>query len=531
MWQSTAARLVIQATFVVHLLAAWAVASTSAQSRASKDALALNATPPATPQRLIFIHHSTGENWLADDNGGLGTALRDNNYYVSDTNYGWGPDEIGSRTDIGNWYEWFLSASSSRYMAALFNESGQWASYSRLPAEQDPGGPNTIVMFKSCFPNSALQGDPHTDPPSIDSNPLRGQDAYSEYHTVANARGIYMALLSYFATQLDKLFVVIAAPPLSDPTYSSNARFFNQWLYNDWLKDYPHNNVAVFDFFDVLTTNGGSRTTNDLGRATGNHHRYLGGVIQHIINGDTDDNPNVLEYASGDDHPSKAGSLKATGEYLPLLNIFWHCWKGDGACPKSGAANVTVPQAPTGLIATGTGSRTVVVTWDDTSSDEAEFVVSRHKGMDSPLWVDGYRTLGAGTHGFTDNAAQKNPTKMTYSYTVKACNTGGCSESTAEAMVPFVPIKVKATRTASGQVQVTWEASSDNQSGFRVYGRKAPCKKDGWEIVADVNTTETAWVNDGLEAGVKYSYKMVAYTRSGGSEGISMFSKCVSTKA
>ena len=29
---------------------------------------------------LILIHHSCGENWLADGNGGLGLALRDNNY-------------------------------------------------------------------------------------------------------------------------------------------------------------------------------------------------------------------------------------------------------------------------------------------------------------------------------------------------------------------------------------------------------------------------------------------------------------------
>ncbi|MCL5957721.1 MAG: hypothetical protein M1358_00130, partial [Chloroflexi bacterium] len=55
--------------------------------------------PAGKPVRLIFIHHSTGENWLADDNGGLGLALRDHNYFVSDTNYGWGPDSIGDTTD------------------------------------------------------------------------------------------------------------------------------------------------------------------------------------------------------------------------------------------------------------------------------------------------------------------------------------------------------------------------------------------------------------------------------------------------
>ena len=39
-----------------------------------------NPNPPTTPVKLMFIHHSTGENWLSDDNGRLGIALRDNNY-------------------------------------------------------------------------------------------------------------------------------------------------------------------------------------------------------------------------------------------------------------------------------------------------------------------------------------------------------------------------------------------------------------------------------------------------------------------
>ena len=35
-------------------------------------------------------------------------------------------------------------------MTALFNESGQNSSYTRLFA--DPDGENTIILFKSCFP-------------------------------------------------------------------------------------------------------------------------------------------------------------------------------------------------------------------------------------------------------------------------------------------------------------------------------------------------------------------------------------------
>ena len=41
---------------------------------------AVNTAPPASPVKLVFIHHSTGEAWLADGHGGLGDALRQNNY-------------------------------------------------------------------------------------------------------------------------------------------------------------------------------------------------------------------------------------------------------------------------------------------------------------------------------------------------------------------------------------------------------------------------------------------------------------------
>ena len=81
-------------------------------------------TPPEFPVKLIFIHHSTGENWLADGYGNLGRRLAVNNYFVSDTNYGWGPNGIGDRTDIINWREWFRSNKTPRYLEALFNESG-----------------------------------------------------------------------------------------------------------------------------------------------------------------------------------------------------------------------------------------------------------------------------------------------------------------------------------------------------------------------------------------------------------------------
>ena len=286
----------------------------------------LNPNPPASPVKLIFIHHSTGEGWLVDDTGQLALELMDNNYFVSDTNYGWGPDSIGDRTDIGNWHDWYLSSSRDTYLAALYAESDEHSSYTRMA--DDPGGTNEIIMFKSCFPNSNISGNPGDAPLAKGlENLLYGQDCYSEYHTVANIKGLYRDLLDYFSTRQDKLFILIVSPPLiqaeTTAGQAANARAVANWLINDWLDSYAYSNVKTFDYFNVLTSNGGSRTINDLNKSAGNHHRYWNSAIQHIQTVAS----NYSAYGSGDSHPTAAGHRKATGEFVPLLNIWYNAWK------------------------------------------------------------------------------------------------------------------------------------------------------------------------------------------------------------
>lgn len=375
----------------------------------------LNADPPAQPTRLIFVHHFTGENLLADDNGGLGIALKNNRYYTSDTNYGWGPDGIGDLTDIGHWWLWFRGPRSAVILKALFAERGQNALYCRLPVA--PAGPNSIILFKSCFPNSALQGKPLAAIPPIASNPLKGQDSGSSAHTVANAKGIYVSLLDYFRTRQDKLFVVLTAPPLSDPSYSANARIVNEWLTTTWLKNYPYHNVAVFDFYNTLTTNGGNPNLNDLGKATGNHHRWWAGLIQHKTNGDNDANPNVLEYPSGDDHPSRAGNLKAVAEFLPWLNVQYHCWQGTGGCSSA---------RPSATTARAISATQIELSWQDNSLDEAQFLIERKPqgcGV-AGAWTQ-VAAVARNTRVFTQAGLAAN---TIYAYRVRASNSRGYSD-------------------------------------------------------------------------------------------------------
>ena len=88
---------------------------------------------------------------------------------------------------------------------------------------------------------------------------------------------------------------------------------------SDWLDGYAHKNVFVFDYYNVLTSNGGSADKNDLNQSGGNHHRWWNGRVQHSKTGSS----NFLAYPTGDSHPSAAGDKKATDEFVPLLNYYY----------------------------------------------------------------------------------------------------------------------------------------------------------------------------------------------------------------
>ncbi len=304
--------------------AGWLAAQAAPPERPpAAGAEADNPNPPERPVRLIFIHHSSGGYWLADDFGGLGQRLSDTNYFVSDITYGWtvNGDAIGDRTDIGNWWEWLGNGRRGAVLSALYTEAAQtdsFGTYARRAQNPAPVGVNEIILLKSCFPNSDVQS-PDSPIPPIVSNPLRAQWAGSSDHTLANIKGIYLDLLSYFATRPDKLFVVITAPPrmVGDgyrADWGANARTLNNWLVDDkngWLSGYAYKNVAVFDYFNVLT-------------GVNNHHRYVNGQVEHI----TADANNSLAYSyTTDSHPSAAGDQKATAEFVPLLNTFYHRWE------------------------------------------------------------------------------------------------------------------------------------------------------------------------------------------------------------
>ena len=243
--------------------------------------------------RLLFIHHSCGGQLMADkgerkggkpgsgerciyeshhNGGGLRTLLTANGYDVHELSY---ESVLGADTDIRHWRAKFAES-----MDAILATDHQDRRY-------PDGVTNDIVAFKSCYPNNDFTG-PGADPGNPDADEL----------TVANAKAAYRALLPHFRAKPDVLFVAFTAPPRAEPkkglkdrlkgalgsgpTAADHARAFNTWLADresGWLAGYDLPNIAVFDYYDILTAGEGNWSAYPTGGGRDSHPSSQGNVV------------------------------------------------------------------------------------------------------------------------------------------------------------------------------------------------------------------------------------------------------------
>jgi hypothetical protein len=273
---------------------------------------------------LVFIHHSVGANWLAS---GLDEALLAKPYVDerNDIYYGTvlSPDEgrphslgdvPGDLTDMDHWILWFNDYLEG--IKAYHHYSSRIdRTLDRVGLAPETGTFNRIVMVKSCYPNSHVTGDGDApgDPFSAERSLTNYQAIFRHPagpgHTYTRDGYSYLPLEEIFAANPDVLFIFVTPPPLhyapadaTDDSSAGRARSFNDWLANDWLPAYSsanpdHNNVAVFDLFDVL--------------ATADDDSEHPNRLQAVYGGDT-----------GDSHPNRAGNEAATNLFAAGASSF-----------------------------------------------------------------------------------------------------------------------------------------------------------------------------------------------------------------
>ncbi|NJK85725.1 MAG: T9SS type A sorting domain-containing protein [Bacteroidales bacterium] len=218
-------------------------------------------------QKVIFLHHSTGENLYNEGN----VPERIEGYNLEHgTNY-----EI-TEFAYPNWpYPW------DNYPYDYWN---LWVSNAcdttkanvqclyKLCSSYD------VIIFKHCYPGSAILEDEEI--PNIASN----------VKTIANYKLQYRALRDLMDNFPNNKFIVWTLAPLhrlsTNPQKGERSRQFVEWVTNEWLSEdgKQHTNIYLFDFWEYTAEHS---TTPENGKVN---------CLKYIYERD---------HSSGDSHPNQ----------------------------------------------------------------------------------------------------------------------------------------------------------------------------------------------------------------------------------
>ena len=177
--------------------------------------------------RIIFLHHSCGQNLIAQ--GGVRPGLTALGYEFYDHGY----NEEGLRLADGSYTGTNFAVPDDN------TDPDGFAAIFAQPLHDPPDNTFShlmqydVVAFKSCFPASNV-----------------GDDAQ-----LAAYQSYYRSIRDRMDQYPDKLFIIVTQPPQvpanSDPEEAARARAFANWLQSgEYLSGHP--NVFVFDFFGLL---------------------------------------------------------------------------------------------------------------------------------------------------------------------------------------------------------------------------------------------------------------------------------------
>ena len=191
----------------------------------------------------MFFHHSTG-GCIWGPNGSTTSVPQQMTIYNTNHSY------------TG---QYAVTMNEMWFPVNYDNEWAIWHSIFRTNTPENiwsyfPG--NRIIMIKSCFPSSALEG---VGGPGDTLNP--------EYKSIYNYKWHWRCILNLMKNRPQNFFVIWTNAPLTQAETNANAAMWSK-QFCKWAKDtlangldpvfgaFP-NNVYVFDFFSKLTDSNG----------------------------------------------------------------------------------------------------------------------------------------------------------------------------------------------------------------------------------------------------------------------------------
>lgn len=173
----------------------------------------------------------------------------------------------------------------------------------------------------------------------------------------------------------------------------------------------------------------------------------------------------------------------------------------------------SAPLAPSGLTATAVSSTQIDLFWKDNSSNETGFKIERKAGATGSFVQ--VATPGATETRYSDKAL---PTNQTYTYRIRAANSGGNSATSNEAAATLLsttlsaPTALWATSVSASQINLFWTDNAATETGFRIDRRTGT--GGNWTQITTLPANATGYANTGLTTNTTYFYRVRAYLGS-----------------
>lgn len=175
-------------------------------------------------------------------------------------------------------------------------------------------------------------------------------------------------------------------------------------------------------------------------------------------------------------------------------------------------AVVSIPKAPSALVAAVASGTQINLTWADNSDDETGFDLERSvdavtfaKIAEVATNIKSYQNQGL------DPATK-------YWYRVLAKNSAGKSAysnivaATTLDIPPVAPVSLTATSVSTSQINLLWADLSNNETGFQV---ERSLDGTAFSKIADLGPNVTSYQNTGLSAATEYHYRVRAVNAAG----------------
>ena len=202
--------------------------------------------------------------------------------------------------------------------------------------------------------------------------------------------------------------------------------------------------------------------------------------------------------------------------------------------------STTVPDAPTALTATASGTTQINLSWSAPASDGG-----------APITGYKIEVSSNGTSGWTDLVANTSNTTTTYAHTgltagstrhyrVSAINANGAGtasnvdSATTATTVPGAPTGLTATASGTTQINLSWTAPAST-GGSAITGYKIESSSDGgssWsDLVANTGNANTTYAHTGLGGGTTRHYRVSAINTNGAGTASNVDSATTGTTA